>query len=248
MRRALTAPVLMWLALSGLVAGCTGKDDVTVDDSADDTSSGGDDTSSGGDDTSTERPETTAAGNIDLRDGTLTGTVAIAKAFSFYSNRQTFIYASSNPAATCDIIAELFDPRGDVVDKNDLFLPGHCNLTFTYVGAPPLAEYDIQTMSGAVQNAQCAYGEGSWVYDSQATFPDYYWSGDYYEAASWKGTFDISFLAEGEDDLVLNLALREWEGTFPYSSDRPGEHKASGRVDGVIVTEHCEGLDETGWF
>lgn len=239
----------MRIALLLLAVACTDKGNTSDDSATDDSDPTGDD--SGADDSSaddTGNPVTTAAGNIDLRDGTATGAVVVAKAFSFWSDGHTFIYATSNPDTTCATITELFDPRGEDVDKDLVFLSGHCNLSFSLIGAPPLETYDIQTMTGATSNAQCAYGEGSWEWDASASFPDYYYTGEYYESASWKGTFDIDFLDSSHEALILNVALEEWEGTFPYSSTRSGEYKASGDVDGVIVTEHCEGLERTGWF
>ena len=234
-----------------LAVGCGDKDSSTDDSVSGDDSNNTDDSAtddSAANDTGTENQVSTAEGNVDLRDGTAEGLVTVAHAFSFWSENRTFVYTSANPDASCSLVTELFDPRGQDVDKNDLFLPGYCNLSFSYIGPPPLATYDIQTMTGAIVGTQCAYGEGTWEYDSSASFPDYYWTGEYYESSSWKGTFDISFLDGTEEPLLLNVALREWEGTFPYSTTRAGEYKASGNVSGVIVTEHCEGLDRTGWF
>ncbi|MBK7758338.1 MAG: hypothetical protein IPI35_18450 [Deltaproteobacteria bacterium] len=79
----------------------------------------------------------TAAGNIDMRDGTDKGLVSIQRAFSFYSSSATLIIASSNPDATCETFADLLDPEAPATDRTSLYLAGHCNLTFTLNSAPP---------------------------------------------------------------------------------------------------------------
>ncbi|MCP4803984.1 MAG: hypothetical protein GY884_01420 [Proteobacteria bacterium] len=198
-------------------------------------------------DADTDVPVSDAAGNIDLRDGTLTGSVAIQKAFSFSSENAVFVYASSNPDATCDTLTAVFDKEISDPDPTSLFTPGHCNLTLSKVGGMELESYDLQTDSGATVNATCAYGDGSWEYESGGD-AGYYWSGEYYDAGAWKGTLNMLWHDEGAESMVLDVSLKEWEGTFPYSDERTGEHKASGSVKGLIYTEWCEGLENLGIF
>ncbi|MCK6522796.1 hypothetical protein L6R49_15310 [Myxococcota bacterium] len=217
------------------------SDDVVADDSEGDADA---DTDSDSDTDLTS----TAAGNIDLRDGTDKGVVSIQRAFSFYSSSATFIIASSNPDATCETYANLLDPDAPPTDRTSLYLPGHCNLSFTLTSAPPLASYDLQTDTGAVVGASCAFGEGEWALSTSGSYKGYYWTGDQYEAAAWKGTFSVAFTEEGGEGLSLEVELREWEGSFPYATDRPGEHKASGKVVGSIHTEHCPGFERSSLF
>ena len=190
----------------------------------------------------------TAAGNIDMRDGTDKGLVSIQRAFSFYSSSATLIIASSNPDATCETFADLLDPEAPATDRTSLYLAGHCNLTFTLNSAPPLGSYDLQTDSGAIVGASCAFGEGEWALSTSGSYTGYYWTGDQYEATAWKGTFYVGFVTNLSDDLGLEIDLREWEGTFPYSTERPGEHKASGKIEGSIHTEHCPGFERSPLF
>lgn len=242
------APVrTTWMVLA-LVA-CGEKDDSST---ADDSSSGDDsestDDSEGTDDSTPEELESTAAGNIDLRDGTLTALVEIQQAFSFYSDSRTFVYAVSHPDTTCADVAEFFTRDGAPFDRARLFRDGYCNLSITLQGAPELPTYNLQEDSGAVVTASCPYGEGEWAYDGSASFPDYYWTGEYYEAAAWKGTFSVTVPDSSTKTVQSEVDLREWDGSFPYESERPGEYKASGKLQGRIVATRCEGLELTGWF
>ena len=235
--------------LIAFVLGCGEKDSEPTDDSSveGDTDTDTDtDTDSDGD--TDVGPESTADGYINLNDGSLEGNVDVMKAFSFYSDKAIFVYASSNPEASCDTLSEIFDPENkDAVDPNDLYVADMCNLTFSTIGGPPVAGYDLQQDTGGIVNAECTYGAGSWDYQGGSD-AGYYWSGDYYNAGAWKGTFSIEHQDQAAHALVLDIDIREFEGTFPYSDDRPGEHKARAKITGLIYTTECDGFEKLGIF
>ena len=199
-------------------------------------------------DTDTDVLQSDASGDIELRDGSMGGDVVIQKAFSYSSEEAIFVYASSSPDASCDVLTELFDPENkSPVDRGPLFAEGHCNVSFSIVGGMEVAAYDIQTDTGGVVQANCAFGEGSWEYRDSGD-KGYYWSGDYYEASAWKGDFNILWYDASAKSMQLEIDLREWEGKFPYDTERTDEYKASGKVAGIVYTEHCDGLEHVGLF
>lgn len=231
-----------------LACGDKDPDDPTTDDSSVEGDTDTDTDADTDSDTDTDVPQSDASGDIELRDGTIGGDVAITKAFSYSTDQAIFVYASSSPDASCDVLDELFDPENrDPVNRGPLFAEGQCNVSFSMVGGMEVAAYDIQTDIGGTVQANCAFGEGEWEYVSTGD-KGYYWSGEYYEASAWKGDFSIVWLDQSEASMQLDLDLREWEGTFPYSSERTDEYKASGKVDGTIYTEHCDGLKNVGLF
>jgi hypothetical protein len=237
----------MILALFALLA--CGEDDGP--EPTDDSSAEGDaDTDADTDsDTDTDAPASTAAGEIELRDGSLSGTMAIARAFSFSSDNAIFVYASSNPDASCGLMADLFDKENKSVDRTDLFLDGHCNLTISQVGGMEVEAHDLQVDVGGSVQTECAFGEGDWELSGSGSEADYYWTGEYYVAGATHGTYDILWHDQGAGQMVLDVDLDHWEGTFPYSDDRPGSHKASSPgLKGLIYTEHCEGIEQLGIF
>jgi len=229
--------------------GCGDKDDVSP---TDDTASDADADTDADTDTDTDTdvaPQSDAEGYINTNDGTLEGTADIAKAFSFYSGDAIFVYASSNPDATCALIEQLYDPENkDPVDPTDLTVADMCNLTFSTVGGPPTS-YDLQddTQTGGVVNALCTYGDGPWEYQGSGD-AGYYWNGDVYQAGAWKGTFDITVDDPATRLLKLDIDIREFEGTFPSSTDRPGQHKARAKIVGTIYATECEGIEKLGIF
>ena len=233
--------LLMLLACGDKDGSADATDDSSVEADADTDA----DTDS---DTDTDVPRSDASGDIDLRDGTIGGDAVIEKAFSYSTGEAIFVYASSSPEASCELLTELFDPENkDAVDRGPLFLDGHCNLSFSMVGGMEVESYDLQSDIGGVVQANCAYGEGDWEYQSGAD-EGYYWSGEYYEASAWKGTFNILWYDTSAQAMQLEVDLKEWEGKFPYSSERTDEYKASGDIDGMIYTEHCDGLKNVGLF
>lgn len=229
---------MFWAAT--LLVGCNGssKSDVT-----DDTAGAGSDT---GDVVDTAPPEPMATGNIDTRDGQYTAQVSIVRAFSFYSQNTTLIYGASNPAATCESVANALGAEGDY-NPNDLFLAEHCNLVIQANQAPPLSSFDLQTDSGASVRANCAYEPGEWAWSDGFVGYGWYYSGQFYSPLAWKGTFSVVSTDEDES-LSIELDLREWEGRYPQDPDNTDEHKASGRVDGTITTVNCPVLEGTPWF
>lgn len=232
--------------LAALVLGCGEKEVVEPDDSQ---VEGDADTDADTDsDTDADLPDSTAEGYINLNDGSLEGGVDIVRAFSFYSDKAIFVYASSSPEASCATLAKIYDPENkEAVDPGGLYLKEHCNLTFSLVGGPPVSGYDLQTDSGGVVNAECTYGDGSWDYESGGD-AGYYWTGDYYNAGAWKGSFSIDHHDQAAKSLVLDVDIREFEGTFPYADDRPGQHKARAKITGLIYTTECEGFEKLGLF
>ena len=232
-----------------LMLACGDKDGTTDVASGDSAVEGDADTDADTDsDTDTDVLSSTAVGEIDLRDGSIGGDVAITKAFSYSTDQAVFVYASSSPDASCAVLTDVFDPENrDPVDRGPLFLDGHCNISFSMVGGMEVASYDIQNDTGGTVQANCAYGEGDWEYTSDGD-AGYYWTGEYYEASAWKGTFNVLWLEQSEQSMQLEVDLREWEGKFPYSSERTEEYKASGKIEGLIYTEHCDGLEHVGLF
>ncbi|MCB9744851.1 MAG: hypothetical protein H6741_03980 [Alphaproteobacteria bacterium] len=246
-------PIGLATILGLLTLGCGEKDGSDDSSSGTDDSGGStDDSGGGGDDTGdpVSLPDNDVTGYLALRsDETVRGEIIVAKAFSFYSDSLTFVYVSSNPSATCDLVAELFDPQGDPVDKNLLFAEGGCNMSFSVPGPPPSAMIDIGEGGGTV-GTECAVGEGSWVWRDDVSFPDYYWSGEYLNSSGYIGEFNIELYQEGADHLTVTTLVRGWRASFPYTEDPElfGEHIAQGRVEGVIYAEHCEGLENSGLF
>jgi hypothetical protein len=223
------------------LAACTGgpvAKDVDPNDTAGET----------GDDTGPEPdPDPMVTGNLDTRDGVHTGTVSLVRAFSFYNELATLLYASSNPDATCETVAVTLGVEGEY-DPNDLFLPGHCNIDLQLTSGPPLETYDLQTDLGAIVRARCAYGEGEWEYKNGSLGMGWYWSGDLFTPSAWKGTFSIAVRNEESRGLDVEMDLKEWRGTFPHDPDDPDDHLASGRIEGTLSTVNCGALAETAWF
>ncbi len=228
-----------------VVAACTGDPatkDVDPDDTAQDTSEEtGDDTGSDPD------PDPMVTGNLDTRDGVHTGAVSLVRAFSFYSDTATLLYASSNRNARCEDVAVTLGVEGEY-DPNDLFLAGHCNIDLQVTSGPPLETYDLQTDLGAIVRARCAYGEGEWEYKNGNQGMGWYWSGDLFTPSAWKGTLSIAVRDEATRGLEVEMDLKEWRGTFPHDPDDTDEHLASGRIQGTLSTVNCGALSETAWF
>jgi hypothetical protein len=237
----------MTLLLMGLLA-CT--DDVDTDDSnnTDDTS-GDADTDADADtdtDTDTDVPASTASGSVTLRDGSdLKADTEIVTAFSYYTDKKTFIYATSNPSATCQMVGELYEKDAPPVDLNELFLDNHCNVSITLVGAPPVVDYDLQDgSSGVVAGVNCAYGEGEFVYEGGSD-AGYFWDGPFYNASAFKETLSIEFHDQGAKTLKTTLNLGGYRGVLSTS---PDEVQAQGYIKGEIYSVNCEGLSASGGF
>ena len=234
----------MTLLLMGLLA-CT--DDVDVDDSdttSDDTS--GDADTDADTDTDTDAPVSTASGSVTLRDGSdLKADTEIVTAFSYYTNKKTFIYATSNPNATCELVSALYEKGAAPVDLNELFLDNHCNVSITLVGAPPVVDYDLQDgAGGVVAGVNCAYGEGEFVYEGGSD-AGYFWDGPFYNASAFKETLSIEHQDQGAKTLKATLNLGGYRGTWSTSAD---EVQAQGYIKGEIYTVHCDGLSASGGF
>ena len=235
----------MTLLLMGLLA-CT--DDVDADDSStntDDTSGDADTDADTDTDTDTDAPVSTAAGSVTLRDGSnLKADTKIATAFSFYSDKKTFIYATSNPTATCALVGQLYEKDAAPVDLNELFLDNHCNVSITLVGAPPVVDYDLQEGTGVVAGVNCAYGDGEFVYQGGSD-AGYFWDGPFYNASAFKETLSIEFEDQSAKTLKATLNLGGYKGTLSTSSD---EVQAQGYIKGEIYTVNCDGLSNSGGF
>ncbi|MED5369959.1 MAG: hypothetical protein VX899_03005 [Myxococcota bacterium] len=234
---------LLTLALSLSLAckdGDTATDDSQVEGDADSDA----DTDS---DTDTDAPVSDAAGTVETRtDPALSADIAIVKAFSYSTDKKTFIYASSNPAASCDLLTDVYDPEKGSQDLTDLFLPGHCNVSITLVGAPPIEDYDIKNGDGsAVANIACTIGEGAWEYSGSGADSGYFWTGDYYTGSAFKETLSIAWEDQASGQLHATLKLGGYNGTL---SDTVGEVDAQGYIKGEVYTVECEGLSGSGGF
>ena len=209
--------------------------------------------SGGGDSGTTETgdavpTEPMATGTIEMRDPEmgLSADVELWRAFSYYTDDTTLIYATSSVDATCDDVATMLIGKKEV-DPNDIFESNSCNLILQSTFKPNRPDYDIQTDEGAIATIYCAFGDGEWTWEDGWKGERWYWSGDYYTASAWKGTLGLS---EGSDQSInAPIELREYEGNFPLDeSGSSEEHKASGKLEGTLVTEHCEKLKNTSWF
>ena len=226
----------------GSTIGCGAGDDASPTDS------------STGDSGAVETGDSTpagpmATGTIAMRDPELglSADVELWKAFSYYTNDTTLVYATSSPDATCSDVATMLIGKREV-DPNDIFEPNSCNLILQSTFKPNRPDYDIQTDEGAIATVYCAFGEeGVWTWSDGWKGERWYWSGDYYTASAWKGTLGLT---EGENQsLTAPIELREYEGNFPLDEDGAAEeHKASGKLVGTLNTEHCEKLKNTSWF
>lgn len=189
-----------------------------------------------------------ATGTIAMRDPEmgLSADVELWRAFSYYTDDTTLVYATSSADATCDDVATMLIGKKEV-DPNDIFESNSCNLVLQSTFKPNRPNYDIQTDEGAIATIYCAYGEGEWTWEDGWKGERWYWSGEYYTASAWKGTLGLT---EGENQSVnAPIELREYEGNFPLNEEGSAEeHKASGKLMGTLVTEHCEKLKNTSWF
>lgn len=235
----------MTLLLMGLFA-CTDAVDVDDSNSSDDTSVGDADTDADTDtDTDTDAPVSTASGSVTLRDGSdLKADTEIVTAFSYYTDKKTFIYATSNPSATCALVGALYEKDAPAVDLNELFLDNHCNVSITMVGAPPVVDYDLQDGAGVVAGVNCAYGDGEFVYEGGSD-AGYFWNGPFYNASAFKETLSVEFQDQGAKSLKATINLGGYRGTLSTSAD---EVQAQGYIKGEIYTVNCEGLSASGGF
>ena len=228
------------LVLSATIA-CSDKSDSAPTDSASEDSG----TTETGD---TVPTDPMATGTIEMRDPEmgLSADVELWRAFSYYTDDTTLVYATSSVDATCDDVATMLIGKKEV-DPNDIFESNSCNLILQSTFKPNRPNYDIQTDEGAIATIYCAFGDGEWTWEDGWKGERWYWSGNYYTASAWKGTLGLS---EGSDQsITAPIELREYEGNFPLDeSGSAEEHKASGKLEGTLVTEHCEKLKKTSWF
>jgi hypothetical protein len=233
--------VLLMLALA-----CTTDGDDT--NPVDDTEADADTDADGDSDTDADAdnvPVSDASGSIELTDGSHEGRAEIAKAFYYSTSNKTFLYASSNPDATCAHLTQLYDKDAADLDKTVLFTPELCNLSVSLVGAPPALDCDIGDGNcPVIVNAQCTFGsDGIWEYDSGDK--GYVWTGTYYEAGARSESISIDWHESEEGVLSAEVNLRGWEGT---KSDDAGSFLARGSIKGWIHASKCDGLENLGGF
>ncbi len=217
------------------------------------TESDQDDTNTASDSGTVETGDSTptgpmATGTIAMRDPELgmSADVELWRAFSYYTDEATLVYATSSADATCSDVATMLTGKREV-DPNAIFESNSCNLLIQSTFKPARPNYDIQTDEGAIATIYCPFGEGEWRWEDGWKGERWYWTGDYYTASAWKGTMGLS---EGDNaSLDIPLELREYEGNFPLDEEEStAEHKASGKLEGTLTTEHCEKLKKTSWF
>ena len=230
----------MSLLLLATVACSSSKDTTATDSGSSDTGSAetGDTTPAG----------PMATGTIAMRDPEmgLSADVELWRAFSYFTEDTTLVYPTSSADASCNDVATMLIGKKEV-DPNAIFEPNSCNLILQSTFKPNRPNYDIQTDEGAIATIYCAFGDGEWSWEDGWKGERWYWSEDYYTASAWKGTLGLT---EGEDQsITAPIELREYEGNFPLDeSGATEEHKASGKLEGTLVTEHCEKLKNTSWF
>jgi hypothetical protein len=226
-----------------VLLGCKGADSDTSPDS-------------GSSETATETGETgdlaptepMATGTIGMRDPEmeLSADVSLWKAFSYYTDDATLVYATNAKDVSCASVATMLTGKKEV-DPNAILLDNSCNLLIQGTFKPNRPNYDIQTDQGGIASIYCPFGEGQWEWKEGWKGERWYWSGTYYTASAWKGTFGLT--VDENDVITVPLELREYEGTFPLSeSGSTQEHKASGKLAGTLKTEHCSKLSNTSWF
>ena len=188
------------------------------------------------------------SGSLEMRDPELglSAEVELWRAFSYFTDDATLIYATNRQDVECKDVATMLIGKKEV-DPNDIFMNNTCNLLIQSTFKPNRDNYDIQTDEGGIASVYCTFGDGEWEWREDWKGERWYWSGDYYTAPAWKGTFSLK---ESQDrSITSTIELREFEGTFPL--DETGsteEHKASGKLTGTLQTEDCEKLNKTAWF
>jgi hypothetical protein len=196
----------------------------------------------------TQATEPMAAGVVGMRDPEmgLNAEVEIWRAFSYYTDDAILIYATNGKDVECDDVATMLRGKKEV-DPNAIFVDNTCNLLIQATFKPNRQSYDIQTDTGAIASIYCPFGDGEWEWKDGWKGERWYWSEDYYTAAAWKGT--LGFTVDENDVITVPTELREYEGNFPLDEDgSTEEHKASGKIMGTLITEHCEKLKNTSWF
>ena len=192
--------------------------------------------------------EPMATGTIGMRDPEmgLNADVALWRAFSYYTDDATLIYATNTLDVECKDVATMLTGKKEV-DPNEIFVDNTCNVLIQSNFKPNRENYDIQTDEGGIASIYCPYGDGEWEWKDDWKGERWYWSGSYYTASAWKGSFGMT--VDDQDRITAPIELREYEGTFPLDeSGSTEEHKASGKVEGTLVTEHCDKLKNTSWF
>ena len=191
-----------------------------------------------------------ATGTIEMRDPEfgLSANVELWQAFSYFTDEATLVYATTSADASCDDVATMLTGEKEV-DPNGIFQPNSCNLLLQSNFQPNRPNYDIQTDEGAIASIYCAFGDGEWEWKDGWKGERWYWGGQYYTASAWKGSLGLT-QGEGDDSsLTVPIELREYEGNFPLDeSGSAEEHKASGKLEGTLITEHCSKLKKTSWF
>jgi hypothetical protein len=189
-----------------------------------------------------------ATGTVEMRDPEmgLSADVSLWKAFSYHTEDATLLYATNALDISCSDVATMLTGKKEV-DPNEIFLDNTCNLLIQATFKPNRPSYDIQTDQGAIASIYCPFGEGEWEWKESWKGERWYWSGEYYTASAWKGTLGLT--VDENDVITAPIELREYEGTFPLSeTGSTEEHKASGKIAGILTTEHCEKLSNTSWF
>jgi len=233
-------PILLCPLLFAI--GCSKSDDTTPDDTQGGQESGITETG----DTLPSGPMVT--GSLEMRDPELglSAEVEIWRAFSYFTDDATLIYATNRADVECRDVATMLIGKKEV-DPNEIFVDNSCNLLIQATFKPNRDSYDIQTDEGGIASLYCTFGEGDWEWREDWKGERWYWSSDYYTTNAWKGTFSLN---EGDNrSITSTMELREFEGTFPL--DEAGsteEHKASGKITGTLQTEDCEKLSKTAWF
>jgi hypothetical protein len=163
----------------------------------------------------------------------LSGLLDAPTAFAAIAYDTLYVYASSTPGVTCEDILTSFE-KGD---PSGVMTPGTCNLFLLvqgYAGSLQAEDDPDASVSSAVF---CAMGDGEWSTNEAGSNA---WTGTWWQGYPVEYRWD--FEGESPDDLVMDLEMTHYEGSFPYDMEATGPAPASGTVAGKLTPESCPDL------
>lgn len=173
------------------------------------------------------------------------GEVEVVNAFGFELDGRMLAYLSSNPASTCDNVAEYLSQKSSdsPYDPIEILSPGKCNMTVPVDnwddGLSTSEQDENYQWSSAGTVINCAMGEGDFNLETRdEDDTDYYWTGRW-----WQGSptvYEWSFSGGDGDDLVLDIVMSSYDGDFIYEG--LDESPAEGEVSGTVNAQWCPGL------